>query len=184
MLRPRFNHYFFTHRPALPSFAQIQIGRLAAYPASIVAGEAILATFGQGAVLAAVPPLMHLAFFAAVSACLLMPIFMGIQFLIDKYLAGFSRTQNASYVLLYLTDIFLNMKLMADLATMLTRPVMNVYTLYSIVGTGIFAVVALSIVVSLMIQAYGAYHAHGNDVAPPGEGMNADEQHHSRFACG
>lgn len=182
MLPPRFNHsYFFPNRPAAPSFAQIQIARLAGYPASIIAGEAILTACGQGAVLAAAPPLLHLAFFAALSACLLMPLFMGIKFLIDKYLSSSSRMHDATYVLLYLADIFLNMKLMADLATMFTRPVMNVYTLYSIVGTGLFAVVALSVVVSLMIQAYGVYHAYRHDVVPPGE---VEEQNQRCFPRG
>lgn len=163
MQPPRFNHSFFTNRPARPSFAQLQIGRLAFYPANIIAGEALLAVCGQGMILAAAPPLMHLVFFAALSACLLMPLFIGTKFLIDKYLSTSSSTHNASYVLLYLADILLNIKLMAYLWTMLNRPIMNVYALYSITGTGLFALVALGIIVSLIIQAYGADHSNRID---------------------
>lgn len=145
---------FFTNGTQSPSFSQQQIGRLAFYPISVLMGHTTLSLVGQSMILAAAPPLMHLIILATISACLLMPIFASIQFLIDKNLTESSRQRTASYALLYLVDMFINLKLMAFLAVILYRPIMNIYALYAIVGAGIFPVVALSIVAGLAIQSY------------------------------
>ena len=152
----------FTNRPRTPSSSHLHIARLAFYPASVLIGEAIISSVGQSMILAAAPPLIHLIVLATMSALLLMPIFAAIKFLIDKNLSESSYSRRASYTLLYLVDIFLNLKLMAYLAVNLHRPIMNMYTLYTIVGAGIFPVVALSIVVAFAIQSYISHHRNRN----------------------
>lgn len=156
--------YFFTDRPTPPSSSLFHIGRLAFYPASVLIGEAIISSVGQGMILAAAPPLLHLLVLATMSALLLMPIYAGIKFLIDQNLSETSYSRRAGYTLLYLVDIFLNLKLMACLAIILHRPIMNTYALYTIVGAGIFPVVALSIVVALAIQSYCSHHNNENNL--------------------
>jgi len=167
-------NYFFTTGTKSPSFSQQQIGRLALYPISALMGHATLNLVGQSMILAAAPPLMHLIILAAISAFLLMPIFAGIKFLIDKNLSKSSYQRTASYALLYLVDIFANLKLMAFLAATLYRPIMNIYALYAILGTGIFPVVALSMVAAIAIQSY--YSSQNNRTYLNSLGINLDNK--------
>lgn len=155
---------------------QYQINRLAFYPASVLLGEALLSYVGQGILLAAAPPLINLACLAAISACLLAPLFAVIKFLIDKNLPYRSHLANASYALLYLVDMFLNIKLISYLGFMLHNPIMNVYALYSILGAGILPVVTLGIVASFVVQAHYSYHNHRNTEVRRTHIAEGDEQ--------
>lgn len=163
---------FFTNGTKSPFFSQQKIGRLAFYPMSVLMGHATFSLVGQSMILAAAPPLMHLIILATISAFLLMPIFDGIKFLIDKNLSASSYQRTASYALLYLVDIFVNLKLIAFLAVILYRPIMNIYALYAIVGAGIFPVVALSIVAALAIQSY--YSSQNNRIYQELSSINDD----------
>lgn len=153
--------YFFTNKPTPPSFNHLQIGRLAFYPGSVLFGETVLSSVGQGMLLAAAPPLMHLIVLAAMSALLLMPIFAGIKFLIDNNLSESSLTRRASYTLLYLVDLFLNLKLIVYLGVTSHLRIMNVYSLYAIIGAGIVPAVGLGIAAALVFQSYYAHNTNG-----------------------
>lgn len=146
-------------QPISPTKKWTQIGGLGFFATSLVLGRTALASSNQGILIAAVGSASHVAILGMLTSMCILPLFLMGQFLINKSLPAHSLMRDVSYALLYVFNLFLSIKTMMYLAFMMSYPIMNMFALYSMVGTGMVPFLALGLALIYTFDSYQKLNA-------------------------